>query len=165
MRHEHETATIFNELKAITQAMRALKNGAPKNATNQANANERLQKTQTSANAKAHTQEPTQARAQTSDNANTSEITHQSTPKPKATTHAKNHALKPTKRAFSERQNTAFKDHSQARANLSFKTKASHNANAFESEQDNNYNLRAKPSAKALKQGLKNTQSKRGQQQ
>lgn len=100
--------------------------------------------------------------AQTSDNANTSEITHQSTPKPKATTHAKNHALKPTKRAFSERQNTAFRDHSQARANLSFKTKASHNANAFKSEQDNNYNLRAKPSAKALKQGLKNTQSKGG---
>ncbi|MDU9790651.1 hypothetical protein RGC53_07595 [Helicobacter pylori] len=44
--------------------------------------------------------------AQTSDNANTSEITSQSTPKPKGTVHAKKSALKPTKRAFSERQRT-----------------------------------------------------------
>ncbi|WP_208390052.1 hypothetical protein [Helicobacter pylori] len=41
---------------------------------------------------------------QTSDNANTSEITSQSTPKPKGTARTKNSALKPTKRAFSERQ-------------------------------------------------------------
>ncbi|CAX30222.1 hypothetical protein [Helicobacter pylori] len=41
---------------------------------------------------------------QTSDNANTSEITSQSTPKPKETARTKNSALKPTKRAFSERQ-------------------------------------------------------------
>lgn len=34
---------------------------------------------------------------QTSDNANTSEITSQSTPKPKGTARAKNSALKPTK--------------------------------------------------------------------
>ncbi|WQZ83902.1 hypothetical protein KVL55_03290 [Helicobacter pylori] len=51
---------------------------------------------------------------QTSDNANTSEITSQSTPKPKGTGRAKKSALKPTKRAFSERQNTAFRDNSPA---------------------------------------------------
>lgn len=52
--------------------------------------------------------------AQTSDNANTSEITSQSTPKPKGTAHAKNSALKPTKKAFSERQKTTIRDNSQA---------------------------------------------------
>ncbi|WP_033768393.1 hypothetical protein [Helicobacter pylori] len=52
--------------------------------------------------------------AQTSDNANTSEITSQSTPKP--TAHAKKSALKPTKRAFSERQRTTIRDNSQASA-------------------------------------------------
>ncbi|WQU13353.1 hypothetical protein KVB95_01340 [Helicobacter pylori] len=142
MRQEHETATRFNQLKAITQAI-MLKKDMQENATHQES--DRTQEAN-NANAKAHTQEPTQ----------------KTTLKPKASVKAKNHALKPTKRAFSERQNTAFRDHSQARANLSFKTKASHNANAFKSEQDNNYNLRAKPSAKALKQGLKNTQSKGG---
>ncbi|WP_208372306.1 hypothetical protein [Helicobacter pylori] len=55
-------------------------------------------------------------RAQTSDNANTSEITSQSTPKPKGTARAKNSALKPTKRAFSERQRTRIGDNSQASA-------------------------------------------------
>ncbi|WQY40124.1 hypothetical protein KVK25_03080 [Helicobacter pylori] len=40
--------------------------------------------------------------AQTSDNANTSEATSQSTPKYNGTLHAKNIALKPTKKAFSE---------------------------------------------------------------
>ncbi|GAA9640135.1 hypothetical protein Va24_07440 [Helicobacter pylori] len=54
--------------------------------------------------------------AQTSDNANTSEITSQSTPKYNGTSHAKNNALKPTKRAFSERQKTTIKDNSQASA-------------------------------------------------
>ncbi|MDZ5288464.1 hypothetical protein [Helicobacter pylori] len=49
MRHEHETATSFNQLKEITQIMQAQKRSA-----------------------------------QTSANANTSEITRQSTPKPKA---------------------------------------------------------------------------------
>ncbi|GAA8597298.1 hypothetical protein HpDR66_06670 [Helicobacter pylori] len=34
MRQEHETATSFNELKAITQAI-MLKKGAPSNATHQ----------------------------------------------------------------------------------------------------------------------------------
>ncbi|WP_120988927.1 hypothetical protein [Helicobacter pylori] len=53
---------------------------------------------------------------QTSDNANTSEITSQSTPKPKGTARAKNSALQPTKRAFSERQRITIKDNSQASA-------------------------------------------------
>ncbi|GHQ95712.1 hypothetical protein VN0418_14790 [Helicobacter pylori] len=53
--------------------------------------------------------------AQTSDNANTSEITSQSTPKYNGTANAKKSALKPTKRAFSERQRTAtIRDNSQA---------------------------------------------------
>ncbi|WQU95892.1 hypothetical protein KVK81_03310 [Helicobacter pylori] len=51
---------------------------------------------------------------QTSDNANTSEITSQSTPKP--TAHYKKSALKPTKKAFSERQRTTIRDNSQAQA-------------------------------------------------
>ncbi|WQT26847.1 hypothetical protein E5A81_02500 [Helicobacter pylori] len=53
---------------------------------------------------------------QTSDNANTSEITSQSTPKPKGTARTKKSALKPTKRAFSERQRTRIGDNSQASA-------------------------------------------------
>ncbi|MCQ2645383.1 hypothetical protein JT103_07530 [Helicobacter pylori] len=53
---------------------------------------------------------------QTSDNANTSEITSQSTPKPKGTARAKKSTLKPTKRAFSERQRTTIKNNSQASA-------------------------------------------------
>ncbi|GAA8154756.1 hypothetical protein NP05234_14670 [Helicobacter pylori] len=52
--------------------------------------------------------------AQTSDNANTSEITSQRMPKPKWTAHAKKSALKPTKKAFSERQRTTIRDNSQA---------------------------------------------------
>ncbi|RKV37597.1 hypothetical protein KVK95_06650 [Helicobacter pylori] len=51
---------------------------------------------------------------QTSDSANTSEITSQSTPKPKGAARAKKSALKPTKRAFSERQRTTIRDNSQA---------------------------------------------------
>ncbi|MCQ2806547.1 hypothetical protein JT211_03450 [Helicobacter pylori] len=81
MRQRNETATSFNELKAITQAIQALKNSA-----------------------------------QTSDNANTSEITSQSTPKPKGTARTKNSALKPIKRAFSERQRITIRDNSQASA-------------------------------------------------
>lgn len=54
--------------------------------------------------------------AQTSDNANTSEITSQSTPKYNGASHAKNSALKPTKRAFSERQRATIRDNSQASA-------------------------------------------------
>ncbi|GAA6965161.1 hypothetical protein ID0058_14300 [Helicobacter pylori] len=55
-------------------------------------------------------------RKQTSDDANTSEITSQSTPKPKGTARTKNSALKPTKRAFSERQRITIRDNSQASA-------------------------------------------------
>ncbi len=134
MRHEHETATNFNQLKAIIQAI-MIKKAVPINATNQE-----------STNAKAHTQERVPKQAL----------------KPKARVRAKKGALKPTKRAFSERQKTAFRDHSQARANTSFKTKASHNANAFKTEQGLNSSLKDKPSNEALKQGLATHQSKRG---
>ncbi len=81
MRQKNETATSFNQLKEITQAIQAQKNSA-----------------------------------QTSDNANTSEIASQSALKPNVITHAKNHALKPTKRAFSERQKTTIRDKTQASA-------------------------------------------------
>ncbi len=81
MRQKNETATSFDKLKEITQAIQAQKNSAP-----------------------------------TSDNANISEIASQSTPKPKRSTHAKNSALKPTKRAFSERQIATIRDNSQASA-------------------------------------------------
>lgn len=54
--------------------------------------------------------------AQTSDNANISEITPKGAPKPNKTAHAKNSALKPTKRAFSDRQITTIRDNSQASA-------------------------------------------------
>ncbi|WP_187835517.1 hypothetical protein [Helicobacter pylori] len=131
MRQEHETATSFDELKAITQAI-MLKKGALTNATNQANANERLKKTQENANAKAHTPEPTQKTGL----------------KPKTSAQTKKGALKPTKRAFSERQITAFRDHSQASDEKRLKT-----------EQGNNSSLRAKPSNKAFKSGLATHQS------
>ncbi|GAA6944486.1 hypothetical protein DUHN26_15500 [Helicobacter pylori] len=52
--------------------------------------------------------------SKTSDNANTSEIKSQSTPKPKGTANAKKSALNPTKRAFSDRQITTIRDNSQA---------------------------------------------------
>ncbi|WRF33072.1 hypothetical protein KVD95_01900 [Helicobacter pylori] len=81
MRQRNETATSFNKLREITQAIQALKNST-----------------------------------QTSDNANTSEITSQSAPKPKRTARTKNSALKPTKRAFSERQRITIRDNSQASA-------------------------------------------------
>ncbi|MCQ2700307.1 hypothetical protein JT091_06215 [Helicobacter pylori] len=141
MRQEHETAKSFNELKAITQAV-MLKKDALTNATNQANANERLKKTQENANAKAHTPEPTQKTGL----------------RPKTSAQTKKGALKPTKKAFSERQITAFRDHSQASANSSRKTKTSHNANAFKTERANNANTNALKSDEALKQGLKNNQ-------
>ncbi len=53
---------------------------------------------------------------QTSDNANTSELTSQSTLKPKGSVQAKNSALKPTKKAFSERQRTTLETTPQAQA-------------------------------------------------
>ncbi len=79
MRQKNETATSFNKLKEITQAIQAQKNSA-----------------------------------QTSDNANTSELTPRQVLKPKGSVHAKNSALKPTKRAFSDRQRTTIRDNSQA---------------------------------------------------
>ncbi|GAA8894445.1 hypothetical protein BTM182_15130 [Helicobacter pylori] len=54
--------------------------------------------------------------AQTSDNANTSEITSQSVPKLKGSAFAKNNALKPTKRTFSERQITTIRDNAKPSA-------------------------------------------------
>ncbi len=106
MRQEHETATSFNDLKEITQAIRALK-----------------EHTQTNAN------EPAQERGL----------------KPKTTTSAKKARLNPTKKAFSERQNTAFRDNSPASDKKRLKTKQANqqgaNANAFKS-------------AEAFKQGL-----------
>lgn len=87
MRQKNETATRFNQLKEITQAIQARKTSVQTNA-----------------------------------NANASEPTQEQGNKPKATAHAKNHALKPTKRAFSERQNTAFRDISQASDEKRLKT-------------------------------------------
>ncbi len=128
MRQEHETATSFNQLKAITQAI-MLKKGVQEKATHQESD---------------RTQEPTQ----------------KTTLRPKASTQTKKGRLNPTKRAFSERQRTAFRDNSQAIAKTSYKTKASDNANAFTTEQTNNSSLKTEPSDEALKQGLENTQSK-----
>ncbi|UOR22297.1 hypothetical protein MPG10_00190 [Helicobacter pylori] len=54
--------------------------------------------------------------AQTSANTNASDNASQSAQTPKAKARAKNHALKPTKRAFSERQRTTIKDNSQEQA-------------------------------------------------
>ncbi|MEJ8619678.1 hypothetical protein MMN33_04690 [Helicobacter pylori] len=96
MRQKHETATSFNQLKEITQAIQAKKTSA-----------------------------------QTSENANTSEIASQSTLKPKAKARAKNHALNPKKRAFSERQITTIRDNSQASA------KKAITQNAFKSDEAN----------------------------
>ncbi|MGL2514383.1 hypothetical protein ACOWNW_04930 [Helicobacter pylori] len=79
--------------------------------------------------------------AQTNANTNAGEITRQSAPTPKAKARAKKGALKPTKRAFSERQITAFRDQSQASANKSQETKQANqqgdNANAFKSDEKN----------------------------
>ncbi|GAA9429105.1 hypothetical protein TH0950_14570 [Helicobacter pylori] len=73
---------------------------------------------------------------QTSENTNISEIASQSVLKSK-TVRTKNHALKPTKRAFSDRQITTIKDNSQASANKSLETKESNHANAFKSDEAN----------------------------
>ncbi|WRD47692.1 hypothetical protein E5K43_01045 [Helicobacter pylori] len=92
-------------------------------------------------------------RAKTSENTHASDNTQKLALKPKDSVKAKG-VLKPTKKAFSEHQNTAFKDHSQASANLSYQTKASHNANAFKTEQGNNSSLKSDQSDEALGQGL-----------
>ncbi|WP_187901032.1 hypothetical protein [Helicobacter pylori] len=107
MRHEHETAASFKELQEITQAIQALKKGAPKNATNQQS-----------------------ARTQTSENANAGDFTQQSALKPKATAHAKKGRLNPTKKAFSERQKTTLKKGLQESANEALKTEQGKNSNS-----------------------------------
>ncbi|GAA9742625.1 hypothetical protein MPG82_06110 [Helicobacter pylori] len=86
--------------------------------------------------------------AQTSENANISEIASQSAPKPKAKERAKKGALKPTKKAFSERQKTTIRDNSQASIKKSLETQQSDkqggrfdkqgdNANAFKGDEKN----------------------------
>ncbi len=106
MRQKHETATSFNQLKEITQAIQAQK-----------------------------------ASAKTSDNANTSEIASQSAQTPKTRARAKKDALKPTKKAFSERQKITIRDNSQASANKSQESKQANqqanHANAFKSDEKN----------------------------
>ncbi|WP_199496333.1 hypothetical protein [Helicobacter pylori] len=104
MRRKNETATSFNQLKEIMQAIQAQKNSV-----------------QTSENANASELTPKQAlkpknSAQTSENANASELTPKQALKPKNSAHAKNSALKPTKRAFSERQIATIRDNAQASA-------------------------------------------------
>lgn len=74
---------------------------------------------------------------QTNANANTSEPTQKSAPTPKTRARAKKGALKPTKRAFSDRQITTIRDNSQASANKSLETKESNHANAFKSDEKN----------------------------
>ncbi|WP_367691038.1 hypothetical protein [Helicobacter pylori] len=73
--------------------------------------------------------------AQTSTNANISELTHKRAQKPKFSVQAKKDALKPTKKAFSERQRITIRDNSQASAKKSQETKQGDkqgdNANAF----------------------------------
>ncbi|GAA8768119.1 hypothetical protein BTM119_15140 [Helicobacter pylori] len=81
MRQKNETATSFNQLNEITQAIQVQKTAHKLAIT------------------------PTQASLQA-----------KSTPKPKMSARAKNSALKPTKKAFSERQKTTIRDNSQASA-------------------------------------------------
>lgn len=100
MRQKNETATSYNQLKEITQAIQA-------------------QKTSVQTNANANASEPTQEQGN----------------KPKGAERAKNHALKPTKKAFSERQITTIRDNSRASTNKSQETKQANqqgdNSNAF----------------------------------
>ncbi len=105
--------------------MRALKNGAPTNATNQES-----------------------ERTQASHNANISDRALKQAQTTKTRIKAKNNALQPTKKAFSERQITAFRDNTQANAKKCLQT-----------NQANNSNLREKPSNKAFKQSLITHQS------
>ncbi|MFP6124219.1 hypothetical protein ACLGBF_03880 [Helicobacter pylori] len=108
MRQKNETATSFNQLKELTQAIQAQK-----------------------------------ASTKTSENAHAKESTQETGLKPKATTSAKKWRLNPTKKAFSERTNTAFRDNSQASDEKRLNT-----------EQGLKTNLRAEPSDEAFKQGL-----------
>ncbi|GAA8808928.1 hypothetical protein DUHN30_00120 [Helicobacter pylori] len=117
MRQKNETVTSFNQLNEITQAIQAQKRSA-----------------QTSEIASQSA--PTQKRS-----AQTSEIASQSAPKPKAKERAKKDALKPTKKAFSERQKTTIRDNSKASVKKSLETQQSDkqgdNANAFKGDEKN----------------------------
>ncbi|MFP6148610.1 hypothetical protein ACLGAM_01840 [Helicobacter pylori] len=90
---------------------------------------------------------------QTNANANTREIASESALTPKARAHSKKGALKPTKKAFSERQKTTIRDNSPASDKKRLKTEQANqqgdNANAFKSDE-------------AFKQGLSTQQ--RGQE-
>ncbi|MGN8454080.1 hypothetical protein ACR9LO_06410 [Helicobacter pylori] len=109
MRQEHETATSFNQLKEITQAI-MLKKGAQANATHQES--ERTQEAN-NANAKAHTLERTQ----------------KTSLKPKSSAQTKKGRLNPTKKAFSERQKTTIRTSAQASDNKRLKTEQANNSN------------------------------------
>ncbi len=79
-------------------------------------------------------------RAKTSENTHASDNTQKLVLTPKARVQAKKGALKPTKKAFSERQiTTMIRDNSQANANKSQETKQANqqgdNANAFKSDE------------------------------
>ncbi len=78
---------------------------------------------------------------QTNAIANASEIARKSALTPKARAHAKKGALKPTKRAFSERQITTIRDNSQASAKKSLENQQGDNANAFKSDEAFNQGL------------------------
>ncbi|PUD24636.1 hypothetical protein [Helicobacter pylori] len=115
MRQKHETATSFNQLKEITQAIQAQKTSV-----------------------------------QTSANANNSEIESQSTLTTKARAHTKKHALKPAKRAFSERQRTAIRDNSQASDEKRLKTEQGLKSNSRADQQtDEESNQKGGNNAKA----------------
>ncbi len=107
MGQKKETATSFDRLREIAQAIQARKNSAQIN-DNANTSGEITSQSMPKYNGNS---------AQINDNANTSgEITSQSMPKYNGTLHAKNIALRPTKKAFSERQKTTIRDNSQANA-------------------------------------------------
>ncbi|PDX29999.1 hypothetical protein [Helicobacter pylori] len=136
MRQKHETAASFTGQLSITQAI-MLKKDARTNATHQES--ERTQESN-NANANAHTPERTQqqqTRAQTSENADISDLTQRTGSKPKAMLHAKKSALNPTKKAFSERQITAFRDNSQASDEKRLQTDQANNSSLKAKHQKN----------------------------
>ncbi|MGL2907961.1 hypothetical protein ACQKBP_07460 [Helicobacter pylori] len=94
MRQTNETATSFKELAEITQSIQA-------------------NQTLTQAN---------QTLTQANENANISALTHKRAQKPKPSQKAKKGALKPTKRAFSDRE-TTLKGKSQTSAKESLEAK------------------------------------------
>ncbi|MGN8522793.1 hypothetical protein ACR9M2_06940 [Helicobacter pylori] len=102
MRHKHETATSFNQLKEITQMMQAQKR-----------------------------------RLKTSENAHENDSAHKLALKPKESVQAKKGALKPTKRAFSERQIATIRDKSQASDNANQEIQQANHTDAFKSDEKN----------------------------